>query len=101
MIGKPVEWDNPELVERFWASVAKRGSSECWDWLLSSDKSGWGRFTFRGQTMKAHRVAWAVALHEDPGEKGRHPDGGPEQGAESHQPVTRPGMPVGCHPLKE
>jgi len=46
---------------RFWAKVDKRGSNECWLWLKSRDKDGYGR-AFDGKRMRqAHDVAWELS----------------------------------------
>lgn len=46
------------LSERFWEKVDKNGS--CWLWL-GSVSSGYGRFSFKGESVLAHRVSWFLA----------------------------------------
>lgn len=50
--------------ERFWSHVDRTG--ECWLWLLSKDRKGYGYCMYQGKVRKAHRVAWAIAHGELP-----------------------------------
>lgn len=50
--------------ERFWRSVDKTG--DCWLWLRSKDRKGYGYCLYQGRVRKAHRVAWAIAHGELP-----------------------------------
>lgn len=47
------------VEERFWENVDKSGA--CWLWLAALDVHGYGRFRFKKQSVKAHRVAWELA----------------------------------------
>jgi hypothetical protein len=40
----------------------------CWPWQAGTFGDGYGRFTFDGSYYQAHRLAWALAYHEDPHE---------------------------------
>lgn len=45
-------------LERYWASVERRGPSECWPWLGRRDRDGYGwfsDFSIRRSPLRAHR----------------------------------------------
>jgi hypothetical protein len=44
---------------RFWARIDTSG--ECWVWMGSRTRFGYGRFPIRGQYRPAHRIAWEMA----------------------------------------
>lgn len=53
--------------ERFWKSVDKRNEGECWPWLASKDKDGYGVFRavlFDRQVHKAHVFSHMLATGE-------------------------------------
>ena len=37
-----------------------RRSSDCWDWLASEDRDGYGRFWDGEKHVRAHRFAWTL-----------------------------------------
>lgn len=45
------------LEERFWEKVLITPFYECWEWLGSKDKDGYGYF---GHKDKAHRFSWKI-----------------------------------------
>ena len=45
-------------MERFWSKVDKSG--DCWIWIGSKDKHGYGRFRLNNKNMKAHRISFAL-----------------------------------------
>ncbi len=47
--------------ERFWDNVGDKGKSGCWLWKGRPNLHGYGRFSFRGYSHKAHRVAYYLA----------------------------------------
>ena len=52
---------------RFWRKVDRRTDAECWPWLTSCRRDGYGQFDVqRGQhkpkALGAHRVAYALAI---------------------------------------
>lgn len=49
-------------VERFWSHVDKRGPDECWEWLRSTNKRGYGKVTIGGKDYRAHRLAYEYAI---------------------------------------
>lgn len=49
--------------ERFWASVQK--TDNCWEWMGSKVKKGYGRFSYQGHKDDyAHRFSWELANGE-------------------------------------
>lgn len=46
------------LEERFWSKVDMTG--ECWLWVASIHPSGYGAFSFCGEMVPAHRMAWEL-----------------------------------------
>ena len=57
----------PNLCDRFWSKVHKRGPRECWLWTASVNGHGYGHFYVADKTrngrcicVSAHRVAWAL-----------------------------------------
>lgn len=49
----------------FWERVERRGDTECWLWLGSVDRKGYGRLMPRhAESCKAHRYSYA--LHRGP-----------------------------------
>jgi hypothetical protein len=48
--------------ERFWDNVeVKSGLERCWLWKGRASTNGYGRFSFRRSTYKAHRVAFFLS----------------------------------------
>ena len=52
------------LADKFWDSVHKTSSDECWLWTASCFSNGYGQIYNPGATRKAHRVSWE--LHHGP-----------------------------------
>jgi hypothetical protein len=46
---------------RFWAKVQIGNLDECWPWIASFDKRGYGQVRFDGANHRAPRVAYAFA----------------------------------------
>ena len=68
---KPFPFLAERIIERFWAYVDIRESSECWPWIGCLDKDGYGRFAIpvegKQRFARAHRLAYFLAKGE-PGE---------------------------------
>lgn len=45
-------------TERFWGKVDRSGG--CWLWTGATTPDGYGRFSFRGKTVYAHRFVWTL-----------------------------------------
>lgn len=54
-----------ELTKRFWSKVIK--GVDCWKWDAARLTDGYGSFSIKGKTQRAHRVAWELANGEIPG----------------------------------
>jgi HNH endonuclease len=48
------------LAQSLWERVDKSG--DCWEWQGTPDKDGYGVFTYRGTSYRAHRAAWLVSF---------------------------------------
>lgn len=46
--------------ERFWAKVRKGDDSQCWEWVGSRAKAGYGTFGLDRGTVTAHRFSWEM-----------------------------------------
>lgn len=51
------------IEERFWSFVEKKGS--CWEWTGGRDWDGYGIFSVRGKSVRAHRMAYSLAHGEE------------------------------------
>lgn len=54
--------------ERFWSHVEVSKKDECWPWLASTDRAGYGRFKIggkEGKCVESHRVSFAL-VHGEP-----------------------------------
>lgn len=48
------------VEERFWEKVDKKGIDDCWNWIGSTNKNGYGTFIFNGKVELSHRVSWII-----------------------------------------
>ncbi len=53
-----------KLEDRFWSKVQK--TDNCWLWLGSVLKCGYGSFKLNGHTVRAHRIAWMLTYNSIP-----------------------------------
>ena len=58
-----------DMQERFWQQVEQRGPDECWLWLGSRTRLGYGRIMLSGQRRMAHR--WALEFATGDSGEGR------------------------------
>lgn len=50
-----------EIEARFWAKVDVREDDECWPWLASTCRGGYGQFGLgHGKLTRAHRYVWSL-----------------------------------------
>lgn len=57
-------------IDRFWAKVDVCGLDDCWEWLASKLRKGYGRFTMgKGVWLLAHRLSFYLKTGSDPGKK--------------------------------
>lgn len=48
-------------INRFWSKVSQSSGDNCWLWLASTNREGYGYFYFNYAMFKAHRVSWIIA----------------------------------------
>lgn len=59
-----------DWTDRFWEKVAKtEDGDQCWIWLATGDREGYGHFKIRGYQYRAARVAYFLATGEQPSGK--------------------------------
>lgn len=54
------------VEKRFLAKVKPAGTMECWEWVGAKCKQGYGQFSLKGRTQKAHRVSYGLWCHQLP-----------------------------------
>ena len=57
--------------EKFWEKVDIKGKEECWNWLASKNKKGYGNFyvsigNSKDKHWSAHRMAWTLEVGKIP-----------------------------------
>jgi hypothetical protein len=61
MAEKPIRKLNRPIAERFWGHVDIRSARECWQWLSSTTRKGYGQFQTAARANDgAHRVAYEL-----------------------------------------
>lgn len=62
-----VLFGDPRLPKRYWRSVLPpEVSNECWEWIGSRTRMGYGRILWDGAPWAAHRVAYEVLVEPIP-----------------------------------
>jgi len=56
-----------EQIKRFWSHVSIKGSNECWNWKLGTDRYGYGKVKVAGKVTISHRVAYKISKGDIPG----------------------------------
>jgi hypothetical protein len=46
-----------DLPERFWSKVKQGAPDECWEWHGPFTRDGYGKFWWKNQDVRAHRLA--------------------------------------------
>lgn len=54
------------IKERFWEKVDIRGEDDCWNWMASKNKTGYGYFGIKGKNWKSNRAAWMLTNGDIP-----------------------------------
>lgn len=49
-------------IEKFWSHVRVGEKDECWPWLLSKHKCGYGRYQVNGCFIGSHRIAFILTF---------------------------------------
>lgn len=60
------------LANRFWAQVDRRGPEDCWPWVGTRLKHGYGVIGYRMKRTTAHRVAFFLEHDRWPEPNGLH-----------------------------
>ena len=47
-------------LTRFWSKVKIGDQADCWEWQAGKDWDGYGIFSIRSKTYRAHRLIWQV-----------------------------------------
>ena len=56
----PRETYHDRRVRVFWSRVSK--SDDCWEWTAGRSTTGYGRFSYVGQSINAHRFVYEVVV---------------------------------------
>jgi hypothetical protein len=56
------------LTKRFHERYQINEKSGCWEWTAGKTKSGYGRFSLKGQMIRAHRFSYHIYNNTNPGE---------------------------------
>jgi len=59
------------LKKKFWSRTEKKSKQDCWEWIGSKIKTGYGKLTDYANTkntvpLYAHRVSWVIHFGEIP-----------------------------------
>lgn len=58
-----------KLLGEFWSRVRMGQGHECWNWIGAKTGDGFGTLkVHKRRSSAAHRVAWALANKQEPGE---------------------------------
>jgi len=52
----------PKAMERFWKKVEKGPADSCWIWSGTKTTRGYGQFSIKGTSIRAHRLAYEATL---------------------------------------
>jgi len=63
---KPILPLTDKMIQRFWTKVQIRRWNQCWNW--QGKNSRYGLAYIHGYYVGAHRMAYAIATGEDPGD---------------------------------
>lgn len=47
-----------KIIERIDSGESKTSENACWEWTGKNISNGYGRFSFQGNTMVAHKYIW-------------------------------------------
>lgn len=61
----PMLTDSDQL--RFWSKVGiTDNDQECWLWMSAKSPKGYGEFSIRNRSYRAHRLVWKLTTGSDP-----------------------------------
>lgn len=58
-----MKWNSPEDI---WRRVDKKSEDECWEWVGTRYRDGYGQVHWRSRQQQAHRVTWELANGDIP-----------------------------------
>jgi hypothetical protein len=61
-MGRPSIYKDLTLAEAFELHVVRVEDTDCWVWAGNRLTSGYGRLTYRGKTIKAHRLSYEIFI---------------------------------------
>lgn len=56
-----VESHNSKIISGFWDMLDKSSRSGCWEWTSTKTTKGYGKFSFKNKSVRAHRHAYEIA----------------------------------------
>ncbi len=65
---RPIPGFSAHETAVFWSHVQSSDPDTCWLWQLARDKNGYGKYTIRRISLRAHRIAYFLHYHVDPAE---------------------------------
>ncbi len=60
IFGEAMELTDEQWKDKFWKCVEIKEQGECWEWMFARHRFGYGWFTYKGQLMNSHRVAYLL-----------------------------------------
>lgn len=54
------KYTSEEREKLFWNCIDIKGDNECWNWNKQSKQDGYGRTSFKGKILMAHRIAFEI-----------------------------------------
>ncbi len=58
-----------ETLERFWWKVDRKQKNDCWNWIGSKIRTGYGQFKSNKEIVLAHRFSWELHFGKIPQNK--------------------------------
>lgn len=58
-----------ETLERFWRKVDRKQKNDCWNWIGSKIRTGYGQFKSNKKIVLAHRFSWELHFGKIPQNK--------------------------------
>ena len=60
------KYDRPPFKDRFWAQVDILDPDECWEWIGTRDRHGYGKMGTNKKTKLSHRISYEMEIGEIP-----------------------------------
>ena len=49
-----------KIIARFESKIIKEDHTSCWNWGAGCSGDGYGAFSYKGKTERAHRISWML-----------------------------------------